>query len=67
MAIDSRAKRQSAAWTGFPGPVSILPTGVFTQAVRQQIGWTYRGILVEHVDPPSGDGLRLRLLMGVGL
>lgn len=63
MAIDTRAKRQSAAWVGFPGPVSILPAGAIDQPARQQAGWTYRGILV---GAPAAIVLRLRTLMGVG-
>jgi hypothetical protein len=63
MAIDTRAKRQSAAWVGFPGPVSVLPAGAIDQAARQQIGWTYRGILTS---VPVVVLARLRTLMGVG-
>lgn len=64
MAIDTRAKRQSAAWVGYPGPVSVLPSGTIDQAVRQQIGWTYMGILVS---TPAVIISRLRTLVGVGL
>lgn len=63
MAIDTAAKRASAAWVGYPGPVSIIPSGTIDVAARQQISWTYNGIAV---------GLtvivrRLRTLIGVGL
>ena len=64
MAIDSRAKRQSAAWVGYPGPPSILPSGSIDGAARQQIAWTYRGILV---GIPVVVAARLRLLFGVGV
>ncbi len=65
MAIDTRAKRQNAAWIGFPGPVSVLPVGAITQAARQQISWGYLGILVP-TPPPVGAGDGSRLLLWVG-
>lgn len=64
MAIDTETKRRSAAWVGWPGPVAILPSGTIGQAVRQQIGWTYCGILVSGVAVVLR---RLRTLMEVGL
>lgn len=63
MAIDTRAKRQSAAWVGFPGPPSLLPTGTIDQAARQQVSWTYAGILVQ---APFVGVLCNMNLMGVG-
>lgn len=63
MAIDTRAKRQSAAQIGCPLPVSVLPSGAIAQADRQQISWTYRGILVATVvvvvPTPTRVGTRL--------
>lgn len=64
MAIDSREKRQSVAWVGYPGPVSVLPSGTIDGATRQQISWTYAGILV---GVPTIVIARLRTLLGVGL
>jgi hypothetical protein len=63
MAIDTRAKRQSAAWVGFPGPVSVLPAGAIDQPARHQIGWAYRGILA---GIPAAVVHRLRMCMGLG-
>lgn len=64
MAIDSREKRQSAAWVGYPGPVSVFPFGTIDQPARQQIGWTYMGLLVGGATVVL---TRLRTLMGVGV
>ena len=65
MAIDTRAKRQSAAQVGAPLPPSVLPDGSLNAADRSQIGWTYRGIAV--TTPPSGSGTAIYLpLLGVG-
>jgi len=50
MAINTRTKRQNAAWVGFPGPVSVLPSGTINAAVRAQISWTYGG---NAAPPPS--------------
>jgi len=63
MAIDSREKRQSAAWVGYPGPVSIFPFGSFDQPARQQVGWTYMGILVTGAIAVVR---RFRMKMGLG-
>lgn len=41
MAIDTRQKRQNAAQVGCPMPVSVLPSGASSQAVRYQIAWSY--------------------------
>lgn len=64
MAIDSRAKRQSAAWVGAPLSVSILPAGTINAPARQQISYTYRGIAVT---PPPPVGTAKGELMMVGL
>lgn len=55
MAIDTRAKRQNAAWVGYPGPVSVLPSGTIDAAVRAQIAWTYGGIPITPVTPGGSD------------
>ena len=46
MAIDTRAKRQSASAVGFPLPPSLYPTGTIGAFARQQTAWTYGGIAV---------------------
>lgn len=42
MAIDTAAKRRNAAQVGAPLPVSVLPSGSITAAVRGQISWSYQ-------------------------
>ena len=64
MAIDTRDKRQSAAWVGFPGPVSVLPAGSIGAPAREQISWTYRGI---DAAPPVTVTTPWLSLLGVGI
>ncbi len=52
MAIDTRRKRQNAAWVGYPGPISVLPSGTIDAFARAQISWTYGGIAIN--PPPTG-------------
>lgn len=45
MAIDSQAKRMSAAMLVMPCyPVTIVPSGAVTEADRQAAAWIYMGI-----------------------
>ena len=46
MAIDTREKRQSAAWVTAIAPPSATPNASKPQAWRQSSGWGYSGILV---------------------
>lgn len=64
MAIDTRDKRQSAAWVGFPGAVSVFPAGSIGAAAREQIAWTYRGIAA---DAPAAVTAPWMSLLGVGI
>ncbi len=62
MAINTRAKRQNAAQVGLPLPVSVLPSGGNTEAIRYQISWSYGG---NQTPPPvTGGGNDPRTLIG---
>lgn len=64
MAIDTRAKRQSAANCGCPLPTSYLPTGTIDAPGRETVSWTYAGIAADA--PAAGGVSRLLTLVGVG-
>lgn len=51
MAIDSAAKRQSAAFFGCPiFPQTLIPDGVISTPDRQDLVWQYRGIAASEAE-----------------
>ena len=57
MAIDTREKRQAAAWVSGVGPPSVTPNALKDQEWRQESGWGYSGIAAAApaAAPPADD------------
>ena len=66
MSINTRRKRQNVAWVGFPGPVSVLPSGAIDAFAREQIAWTYGGIDINPPTPGAALEDKVNLGMRVG-
>lgn len=62
MAIDSRAKRQSATWANFYLPATPLPSGTINEFQRQTVTNVYGGISTAPVGGSSDDLFLLMLV-----
>lgn len=67
MAIDSHAKRRSAAGVVSPwSPPALLPDGTIAALDRQHAGWSYAGIAASGPPPPPDTIRQAGLMVQIG-